>query len=240
MLMNNPNEMSYIEHLKELRSRLLIVFVVAGIFLICCLPFANEIYFLISSPLTAILPENSTMIATEVTSPFIAPLRLAIYSALILSMPYSLFELWGFIAPGLYKSEKTFVLPLLISSGVLFYAGVAFAFFVVSPIILNFFIAAAPDSIQVMTDINKYLDFVLKLFFAFGLAFEIPVATFLIISTGITNKKTIKKIRPYLIIGFFVLAMLLTPPDIFSQLFLAIPMWLLFEIGLLISRDKKN
>ena len=240
MLMNNPNEMSYIEHLKELRSRLLRVFVVAGIFLIFCLPFANEIYFLISSPLTAILPENSTMIATEVTSPFIAPLRLAIYSALILSMPYSLFELWGFIAPGLYKSEKTFVLPLLISSGVLFYAGVAFAFFVVSPIILNFFIAAAPDSIQVMTDINKYLDFVLKLFFAFGLAFEIPVATFLIISTGITNKKTIKKIRPYLIIGFFVLAMLLTPPDIFSQLFLAIPMWLLFEIGLLISRDKKN
>ena len=240
MLMNNPNEMSYIEHLKELRSRLLRVFVVAGIFLICCLPFANEIYFLISSPLTTILPENSTMIATEVTSPFIAPLRLAIYSALILSMPYSLFELWGFIAPGLYKSEKTFVLPLLISSGVLFYAGVAFAFFVVSPIILNFFIAAAPDSIQVMTDINKYLDFVLKLFFAFGLAFEIPVATFLIISTGITNKKTIKKIRPYLIIGFFVLAMLLTPPDIFSQLFLAIPMWLLFEIGLLISRDKKN
>ena len=180
------------------------------------------------------------MIATEVTSPFIAPLRLAIYSALILSMPYSLFELWGFIAPGLYKSEKTFVLPLLISSGVLFYAGVAFAFFVVSPIILNFFIAAAPDSIQVMTDINKYLDFVLKLFFAFGLAFEIPVATFLLISTGVTNKKTIKKIRPYLIIGFFVLAMLLTPPDIFSQLFLAIPMWLLFEIGLLISRDKKN
>ena len=240
MLMNNPNEMSYIEHLKELRSRLLRVFVVAGIFLICCLPFANEIYFLISSPLTAILPENSTMIATEVTSPFIAPLRLAIYSALVLSMPYSLFELWGFIAPGLYKSEKTFVLPLLISSGVLFYAGVAFAFFIVSPIILNFFIAAAPDSIQVMTDINKYLDFVLKLFFAFGLAFEIPVATFLIISTGITNKKTIKKIRPYLIIGFFVLAMLLTPPDIFSQLFLAIPMWLLFEIGLLISRDKKN
>ena len=240
MLMNNPNEMSYIEHLKELRSRLLRVFAVAGIFLIFCLPFANEIYFLISSPLTAILPENSTMIATEVTSPFIAPLRLAIYSALVLSMPYSLFELWGFIAPGLYKSEKTFVLPLLISSGVLFYAGVAFAFFIVSPIILNFFIAAAPDSIQVMTDINKYLDFVLKLFFAFGLAFEIPVATFLIISTGITNKKTIKKIRPYLIIGFFVLAMLLTPPDIFSQLFLAIPMWLLFEIGLLISRDKKN
>ncbi|MDB9790300.1 twin-arginine translocase subunit TatC [Gammaproteobacteria bacterium] len=238
--MTNSSEMSYVEHLKELRSRLIRVFAVAGVFLVCCLPFANEIYFFTSSPLTVILPENSTMIATEVTSPFIAPLRLAIYSALILSMPYFLFELWGFIAPGLYKSEKNFVMPLLVSSALLFYAGVAFAFFIVSPIILNFFIAAAPDSIQIMTDINKYLDFVLKLFFAFGLAFEIPVATFLLINTGIADKKTVKKIRPYLIIAFFILAMLLTPPDIFSQLFLAIPMWLLFEIGLLISRDKVN
>ncbi|MDA7797036.1 twin-arginine translocase subunit TatC [Gammaproteobacteria bacterium] len=238
--MTNSSEMSYVEHLKELRSRLIRVFAVVGVFLVCCLPFANEIYFFISSPLTVILPENSTMIATEVTSPFIAPLRLAIYSALILSMPYFLFELWGFIAPGLYKSEKNFVMPLLVSSALLFYAGVAFAFFIVSPIILNFFIAAAPDSIQIMTDINKYLDFVLKLFFAFGLAFEIPVATFLLINTGIADKKTVKKIRPYLIIAFFILAMLLTPPDIFSQLFLAIPMWLLFEIGLLISRDKVN
>ena len=131
-------------------------------------------------------------------------------------------------------------MPLLISSAILFYAGVAFAYFIVSPIILNFFIAAAPDSIQVMTDINKYLDFVLKLFFAFGFAFEIPVATFLLINTGITNKESVRKVRPYLIITFFVLAMLLTPPDIFSQLFLAIPMWLLFEIGLLISRDRKD
>ncbi len=238
--MSNPNEMSFIEHLKELRSRLIRVFIVIGLLLICCLPFANEIYFYISSPLTSILPENSAMIATEVTSPFIAPLRLVIYSALILSMPYALIELWGFIAPGLYKREKTFVMPLLVSSAILFYAGVAFAYFVVSPIILNFFIAAAPDSIQVMTDINKYLDFVLKLFFAFGLAFEIPVATFLVVSTGIANKESIRKIRPYLIIAFFVLAMFLTPPDIISQLFLAMPMWLLFEIGLLISRDQKD
>ena len=239
-MMSHQNEMSYIEHLKELRSRLIRIFVVIGVLLICFLPFANEIYFYISSPLTSILPENSTMIATEVTSPFIAPLRLGIYSALILAMPYALIELWGFIAPGLYKREKSFVMPLLISSAILFYAGVAFAFYVVSPIILNFFIAAAPDSILVMTDINKYLDFVLKLFFAFGFAFEIPVATFLLIRTGVTNKASVKKIRPYLIIVFFVLAMLLTPPDIFSQLFLAIPMWMLFEIGLLISRDKKD
>jgi sec-independent protein translocase protein TatC len=240
MMMSNQNEMSYIEHLRELRSRLIRVFIVIGILLVCCLPFANEIYFYVSLPLTSILPENSTMIATEVTSPFIAPLRLGIYSALILAMPYALIELWGFIAPGLYKREKTFVMPLLISSAILFYAGVAFAFFVVSPVILNFLIAAAPDSIQVMTDINKYLDFVLKLFFAFGLAFEIPVATFLLISTGIIDKESIRKMRPYLIIAFFVLAMVLTPPDIFSQLFLAIPMWLLFEIGLLISRDQKG
>ena len=238
--MSNPNEMSYIEHLKEFRSRLIRIFIVIGILLVCCLPFANEIYFYISSPLTSILPANSTMIATEVTSPFIAPLRLAIYSALILSMPYALIELWGFIAPGLYKREKTFVMPLLVSSAILFYAGVAFAYFIVSPIILSFFIAAAPDSIQVMTDINKYLDFILKLFFAFGFAFEIPVATFLLINTGITNKESVRKVRPYLIIAFFVLAMLLTPPDIFSQLFLAIPMWLLFEIGLLISIDRKD
>ena len=238
--MNRQNEMSYIEHLKELRSRLIRIFIVIGVLLVCCFPFASEIYFYISSPLTSILPENSTMIATEVTSPFIAPLRLVIYSALILSMPYALIEFWGFIAPGLYKREKTFVMPLLISSAILFYAGVAFAFYVVSPIILNFFITAAPDSILVMTDINKYLDFVLKLFFAFGLAFEIPIATFLLIRTGITNKESVKKLRPYLIIAFFVMAMLLTPPDIFSQLFLAIPMWMLFEIGLLISRDQKD
>ena len=234
--MTNSSEMSYVEHLKELRSRLIRVFAVVGVFLVCCLPFANEIYFFISSPLTVILPENSTMIATEVTSPFIAPLRLAIYSALILSMPYFLFELWGFIAPGLYKSEKNFVMPLLVSSALLFYAGVAFAFFIVSPIILNFFIAAAPDSIQIMTDINKYLDFVLKLFFAFGLAFEIPIATLVLCWTGATTPENMKKKRPYIVVGAFIFGMLLTPPDVISQTLLAIPMLILFEIGLLFAR----
>jgi sec-independent protein translocase protein TatC len=194
----------------------------------------------VSAPLLELMPAGSSMIATEVASPFIAPLRVTIYSALIISLPYFLIELWGFISPGLYKKEKTFVGPLILSSILLFYAGIVFAYFVVSPIILSFFISSAPDSIQVMTDINKYLDFVLKLFFAFGFAFEIPIATFLVITTGLMSKERIKTMRPYLIISFFVIGMFLTPPDIFSQLFLAIPMWLLFEIGLLISRDPKS
>ena len=193
-----------------------------------------------SDPLIELMPVGSKMIATEVASPFIAPLRVTIYTALLISVPYFFIELWGFIAPGLYKKEKAFVAPLIISSTVLFYFGITFAYFVVSPIILSFFISAAPDSIQVMTDINKYLDFILKLFFAFGFAFEIPVATFLLITTGLISKERIKKMRPYLIISFFIIGMFLTPPDIFSQLFLAIPMWVLFEIGLLISRDPKN
>jgi sec-independent protein translocase protein TatC len=187
-----------------------------------------------------LMPPGSSMIATEVASPFLAPLRVTIYTALLISVPYFFIELWGFVSPGLYKREKAFVGPLILSSVALFYVGVVFAYFVVSPIILNFFISAAPDSIQVMTDINKYLDFVLKLFFAFGFAFEIPIATFLIITTGLISKDRIKSMRPYLIISFFVIGMFLTPPDIFSQLFLAIPMWLLFEVGLLISRDPKS
>lgn len=236
----DPNEMTYIGHLKELRSRIIRIFLFAGFILICCLPFTNNIYAFVSDPLIELMPVGSKMIATEVASPFIAPLRVTIYTALLISVPYFFIELWGFIAPGLYKKEKAFVAPLIISSTVLFYFGITFAYFVVSPIILSFFISAAPDSIQVMTDINKYLDFILKLFFAFGFAFEIPVATFLLITTGLISKERIKKMRPYLIISFFIIGMFLTPPDIFSQLFLAIPMWVLFEIGLLISRDPKN
>ena len=236
----DPNDMTYIGHLKELRSRIIRIFLFAGFILICCLPFTNNIYAFISDPLIELMPDGSKMIATEVASPFIAPLRVTIYTALLISIPYFFIELWGFIAPGLYKKEKAFVAPLIISSTILFYFGIIFAYFVVSPIILSFFISAAPDSIQVMTDINKYLDFILKLFFAFGFAFEIPVATFLLITTGLISKERIKKMRPYLIISFFIIGMFLTPPDIFSQLFLAIPMWVLFEIGLLISRDPKN
>ncbi len=238
--MNDPNDMTFIGHLKELRSRIIRMFLFAGLILICCLPFTNHIYAFISAPLMELMPSGSSMIATEVASPFLAPLRVTIYSALIISVPYFFLELWGFVSPGLYKKEKAFVGPLILSSIALFYTGILFAYFVVSPIILNFFISSAPDSIQVMTDINKYLDFVLKLFFAFGFAFEVPIATFLVITTGLVSKDRIKVMRPYVIIVFFVVGMFLTPPDIFSQLFLAIPMWVLFEIGLLVSRDPKS
>ena len=178
------------------------------------------------------------MIATQVTSPFMAPLKLVLFSALLVTMPYLFYEIWMFMSPGLYKNEKSFIAPLMISTILLFSSGVAFAYFVVCPIIFKFFIGVAPESIMVMTDISEYLNFIIKLIFAFGIAFEIPVATFLLIRAGIVQKETLVKARPYLIILFFVIGMLLTPPDIFSQLFLALPMWLLFEVGLLISREK--
>ena len=238
--MTDPNDMTFIEHLKELRSRIIRMFLFTGFILVFSLPFTNYIYAFISSPLMELMPAGSYMIATEVASPFLAPLRVTIYTALLISVPYFFIELWGFISPGLYKREKAFVGPLILSSIILFYAGIIFAYFVVNPIILSFFISTAPDSIQVMTDINKYLDFVLKLFFAFGFAFEVPVATFLVITTGLASKQRIKIMRPYLIISFFIIGMFLTPPDIFSQLFLALPMWLLFEIGLMVSQEPKS
>ena len=232
------NKESVSTHLLELRSRLIRVIACLGILSIAGIPFAAEIYAFVASPLLDILPAGSSMIATEVTSPFMAPIKLVLFSALLVTMPYLFFEGWMFISPGLYKNEKSFVAPLMVSTIILFYTGTAFAYFVVCPIIFQFFIASAPESIQVMTDINQYLGFVIKLIFAFGIAFEIPVATFLLIRTDIVNKESLIKARPYLIILFFVVGMLLTPPDIFSQLFLAVPMWLLFEIGLLISKNK--
>jgi sec-independent protein translocase protein TatC len=202
------------------------------------IPFASEIYAFVASPLLDILPQGSTMIATQVTSPFMAPLKLVLFSALLVTMPYLFYEIWMFMSPGLYKNERSFIAPLMISTILLFSSGVAFAYFIVCPIIFKFFIGVAPESIMVMTDISEYLNFIIKLIFAFGIAFEIPVATFLLIRAGIVQKETLVKTRPYLIILFFVIGMLLTPPDIFSQLFLALPMWLLFEVGLLISREK--
>ena len=225
-------------HLLELRSRLIRVIICLGILSIAGIPFASEIYSFVASPLLNILPEGSSMIATQVTSPFMAPIKLVLFVALLVTMPYLFYEVWMFMSPGLYKNEKTFIAPLMASTSILFAAGVAFAYFIVCPIIFKFFIASAPNSIQVMTDISQYLDFVIKLVFAFGIAFEIPIATFLLIKSGIIKKDALVNSRPYLVILFFILGMLLTPPDIFSQLFLAIPMWVLFELGLLISRDK--
>ena len=225
-------------HLLELRSRLLKVIALFAALSVIGIPFAADIYEVIALPLNQILPVGSTMIATEVSSPFMAPLKLVFYLALLLTMPWLFYQTWTYISPGLRKNEEKFAGPLMLSTIILFFSGVCFAFYVVCPIIFKFFIGMAPDSILVLTDINQYLNFIFKLVFAFGIAFEIPVATILLVNSGITTKAYLVKARPYLIILFLVIGMLLTPPDVFSQLFLALPMWLLFEIGILISRDK--
>jgi sec-independent protein translocase protein TatC len=234
------NNESISSHLLELRSRLIRVIICLGVLFLVGIPFASEIYGFVASPLLSILPEGSSMIATEVTSPFMAPIKLVLFAALLVTMPYLFYEVWMFMSPGLYKNEKSFVMPLMATTVILFTTGIAFAYFVVCPIIFKFFIASAPNSIQVMTDISQYLNFIIKLVFAFGVAFEIPIATFLLIKSSIVKKESLIKSRPYLIILFFVIGMLLTPPDIFSQLFLALPMWILFELGLLLSSDKKS
>ena len=232
------NKESLASHLLELRSRLIRILICFGFLALIGIPFSSDIYTFAASPLIEILPSGSSMIATQVTSPLMAPLKLVFFSALLITMPYLFYEIWMFMSPGLYKKEKAFIAPLMLSTIFLFLSGVAFAYFVVCPIIFKFFIGVAPESISVMTDINQYMNFVIKLIFAFGIAFEIPVATFLLIKSEIVKKETLVRARPYLVIVFFVFGMLLTPPDIFSQLFLAIPMWVLFELGLLVSKDK--
>lgn len=230
---DGDQEMPLIAHLTELRSRILRC-VIAILLIFCGLfYFAQDIYALVAAPLRAYLPEGATMIATGVASPFLTPFKLTLVVSLFLSMPVVLQQIWGFIAPGLYKHEKRIAVPLLISSILLFYAGMAFAYFVVFPIMFGFFASVTPEGVAMMTDIGQYLDFVLTLFFAFGVAFEIPVATFLLIWVGIVEVDTLRKSRPYVIVGCFVVGMILTPPDVFSQTLLAVPMWLLFEVGLL-------
>ncbi len=228
---SNDQPMPLVSHLTELRDKLLRAILAILIIFIGIFPFANDIYLAVSEPLRALLPPGASMIATEVASPFFAPFKLALMSALFLAMPYVLYQVWSFIAPGMYRHEKRLAVPLLASSVVLFYAGAAFAYFVVFPLIFAFFTSVAPDDITIMTDINSYLNFVLKLFFAFGLAFEIPIAAVLLIWAGITTPETLAGKRPYIIVGCFIFGMLLTPPDIISQSLLAIPMWLLFEVG---------
>jgi len=232
------SENSISSHLLELRSRLLKVIYLFIIFSIAGMPFATQIYSFVSTPLIELMPVGSSMIATEVASPFMAPIKLVIYIALVFSMPWLFYQIWMYMSPGLLDSEKSFAAPLMISTVILFFSGISFAFFIVCPIVFKFFIEMAPESILIMTDINQYLSFVFKLVFAFGIAFEIPIATLLLVRSGIASKKSMKSARPYLIVFFLFVGMLLTPPDVFSQLFLAIPMWLLFEIGLIISKDK--
>lgn len=232
---SDNGSMPLIAHLTELRSRLLRCVVAVLVIFACLFYFSQEIYALVAAPLRAQLPAGASMIATGVATPFLTPFKLTLVISLFAAVPYILAQIWGFIAPGLYQHEKRIALPLLASSVLLFYGGMAFAYFVVFPIMFGFFSAVTPEGVDMMTDINQYLDFVLTIFFAFGVAFEIPVATFLLVWAGVVDVKTLRKSRPYVVVGCFVIGMLLTPPDVFSQTLLAIPMWFLFELGLIFS-----
>ena len=235
---NTDQPLPLVQHLIELRSRLLACLVAVLVLFLPLAYFANELYHLLATPLISQLPQGASMIATDVTSPLLAPLKFAFFLALFLAMPVLLYHLWAFVSPGLYRHEQRLALPLLVSSILLFYLGTAFAYFVVFPLVFSFFTSVAPTGVAVMTDISSYLSFVLKLFFAFGLAFEVPIATVLVIWTGMTSRQALATKRPYIILAAFVLGMLLTPPDVLSQILLALPMWLLFELGLLFSRFK--
>lgn len=233
---NKDQELSFLDHLVELRSRLLKACFSVLVVLIVLLPFARKLYALLAEPLTSILPEGSSMIAIDVASPFLTPFKLALLLALIISIPVVLYQIWAFVAPALYRQEKRLARPLLYSAVFLFYAGCAFAYFVVFPLVFGFFTRVAPEGVTVMTDISKYLDFVMTLFLAFGITFEVPIATIILVATGVITVEKLSKMRAYVLVGAFALGMLLTPPDVISQTLLALPMWLLFEIGLLMSR----
>ncbi len=232
----NAAELPLMGHLLELRNRLLKAVILVVIFFAAMFPFSNELYLYLSEPLRTLLPEGSTMIATQVASPFLAPFKLTMVLALFIGMPFILHQAWSFIAPGLYKKEKRLAFPILVSSIFLFYAGIAFAYYVVFPLMFGFFTATGPEEVAVMTDISAYLDFVLKIFFAFGIVFEIPIATFLLIKTGATTPESLSKKRSYVLVGCFVIGMLITPPDVISQTLLAVPMWMLFEVGIIFGR----
>jgi sec-independent protein translocase protein TatC len=229
-------EQTFLEHLVELRSRLLKASLSVLVVLLALLPFSQKLYSLLAEPLTSRLPEGSSMIAIEVASPFLTPFKFSMLLALILSIPVVLYQVWAFIAPALYRHERRLAKPLLYTSVLLFYAGCAFAYFFVFPTVFGFFTSVAPEGVAVMTDINKYLDFVMTLFLAFGITFEVPIATIILVATGITTVEKLVSWRGYVVVGAFAVAMVLTPPDVISQTLLAVPMWLLFELGLVMSR----
>jgi sec-independent protein translocase protein TatC len=230
------NEQTFLSHLIELRNRLLRMVLCVLLVFLGLLPYANEIYSALAGPLLKHLPQNSTMIAIEVASPFFIPMKLALVAAIFISVPVILYQFWAFVAPGLYRHERRMILPLLLSSTVLFYCGAAFAYFVVFPLVFGFLSATAPQGITVMTDISQYFDFVLTFFFAFGICFEVPIFTIVLVWMGATTPQSLADKRPYVVVGVFVIAMFLTPPDPVSQTLLALPMWLLFESGLFFSR----
>jgi sec-independent protein translocase protein TatC len=226
---------TFISHLVELRARLLASLLCVLIVFLGLSYFAGDIYSLLAKPLMEKMPNGASMIATEVASPFLAPFKLTFVVSIFISMPYVLYQVWAFVAPGLYQHERRLVFPLLASSSLLFYAGAAFAYYAVFPVMFGFFAAAAPTGVTIMTDISRYLDFVLTTFFAFGIAFEVPLATLLLIHTGITTRAALAKLRPYIVVGAFIVGAVLTPPDVVSQCLLAVPIWFLFELGLLLA-----
>ncbi len=228
--------MGLMDHLIELRDRLLRIVLAILVIFLSLFYWANDIYTFLAEPLTRHLPEGASMIAIDVASPFLTPFKLVLVLSVFLGMPFILYQIWAFIAPGLYKHEKRLALPLLVSSIFLFYAGVLFAYFVVFPLVFGFFTSVGPEIVNISTDIGRYLDFVISLFFGFGLAFEVPVATIIIVAMGLTTPDKLAQARPYIIVAAFVIGMLLTPPDVISQVLLAVPMWLLFEGGVIASR----
>jgi len=229
-------EQGFMTHFLELRDRLLRMVLAVLILFIALFGFSEEIFTFVAQPLLSLMPEGTSMIATGVASPFLVPFKLVLMVSVFIAVPYLLYEIWSFIAPGLYKNEKSMAVPLIVSSTILFYCGVAFAYFVLFPLLFKFLIAISPEGVSMMTDIGQYLDFIIAIFFAFGIAFEVPIAVFLLIIIGATTPDALAQKRPYIVVGAFVIGMFLTPPDIISQTILAIPMLLLFEAGLFISR----
>jgi sec-independent protein translocase protein TatC len=231
-----PLEQPLVQHLLELRDRLLRVVAVVVVLFLCLFAFANDLYTYLANPLLRHMAEGNSMIATQVVSPFLTPFKLALVLSIFIAVPFILYQAWGFMAPGLYQHERRLVFPLLFSSTILFYAGMAFAYYVVFPLVFGFLAGVAPEGVAVTPDITYYLDFAIKMFFAFGLAFEVPIATILVVWSGMTTAEALAAKRPYVIVAAFVFGMLLTPPDVISQTLLAVPMWLLFELGLIFSR----
>jgi sec-independent protein translocase protein TatC len=224
---------SFIAHLVELRTRLLNAVVAVLLVFICLFPWASDLYTLLARPLLARLPKGGQMIATDVTTPFFVPLKVALMSAFLIALPYILYQIWRFVAPGLYAHEKRLVWPLIIASSILFFCGMAFAYFIVFPVVFGFITASAPHGVAVMTDIDKYLSFVLTMFMAFGIAFQVPVAIVLLVRMGFMTVEKLREIRPYMVVGAFVVGAIFTPPDVVSQSMLAIPLWLLYEAGII-------
>lgn len=226
---------TFIAHLIELRTRLLNSVVALLLVFVCLFPWASDLYALLAQPLLAKLPKGGQMIATDVTTPFFVPLKVAMMAAFLIALPYILYQIWRFVAPGLYAHEKRLVVPLIVASTVLFFCGMAFAYFVVFPVVFGFITAAAPQGVAVMTDIDKYLSFVLAMFMAFGITFQVPVAVVLLVRMGFVTVEKLREIRPYMVVGAFVIGAIFTPPDVVSQFMLAMPLWLLYEVGIIVA-----